>query len=271
MHAGPVAPDLTQRPGVRRLAGVPLLASCSAAELAAIAPLLRTERFKAGDELVAAGGREARFWIVVEGGAVIAAGERELGHLRPGDHYGEVGLLDGDPEPASVTATSPLLVLSCGKAGFDHILATAPGARSRVLVNAQRRRLAHRVADARPMPVLPRVVPPPPASMRRRVLLSLAATLAVVLVGTGVWFVSQRNHTTTFNLEDALSALHAGAGRPATASPQLQAPSATAAPSAAAPPDSSAASASATPAAAPVAGRGTASAATTAVPPASTA
>ncbi|MBV9932948.1 MAG: hypothetical protein JO367_01480, partial [Actinobacteria bacterium] len=62
-----------------------------------------------------------------------------------------------------------------------------------------------------------------------------------------------------------------GAGRPATASPQLQAARATTAPSAAAPLDSSAASASATPAAAPATTRGTATAPSAAVPPASTA
>jgi CRP-like cAMP-binding protein len=214
MHAGPLPPDLAQRPGVRRLAGVPLLAACSAAELASIAPLLRTERFDAGDEVVSAGRRDGRFWIVVEGEAVVAAGGSEVGRLCPGDHYGEVGLLDGDPEPATVTAVSPVLVFTCGPAGFDHILATAPGARSRVLVTASRRRLAHRLADAIPLPPLPHVVAREEPSARRRLLLSTAASLAVVLLGVGAWFVSQRNHTTTFGLGDALDALHARTNRP---------------------------------------------------------
>ena len=233
MHAGPLTPDHAQRPGVRRLAGVPLLAACSAAELASIAPLLRTERFGAGDEIVSAGRRDGRFWIVVEGEAVVAAGGSEVGRLAPGDHYGEVALLDGDPEPATVTAVSPVLAFTCGPAGFDHILATAPGARSRVLVTASRLRLSHRLTAAVPLPPLPHVVSRPAPNVRRRVLLSTAASLAVVLLGVGAWFVSQRNHTTVFGLDDALNALHAGPNRPsepavAPASPPAPSPEATA-------------------------------------------
>jgi len=45
----------------------------------------------------------------------------------------------------------------CARSGFEHILATAPGARSRVHVGADRRRLAHRLSQAAPLPTRPRL------------------------------------------------------------------------------------------------------------------
>lgn len=219
MHAGPDAPDRPQGPGVRRLAGVPLLAACSPAELAAIAPVLATERVRAGTAVIEQGRVSGRFWIVAEGEAVVSAGGVELGRVGPGDHFGEVGLLDGDPARVTVTARTPMLLFVCARPGFEHILAVAPGARSRVQVGADRRRLAHRLSQAAPLPARPRVVAPEPRPGRRRALALVGTPLAVVLCAVTLWYVGQRNHTTTFGLDDALRALRAAEPAPAANAP----------------------------------------------------
>lgn len=215
MHAGPDAPDRPQRPGVRRLAGVPLLAACSPAELAQIAPVLATERVGAGTAVVEQGRVNERFWIVAEGEAAVTTGAVELARLGPGDHFGEIGLLDGDPARVTVTARTPMLLYVCSRPGFEHILATAPGARSRLNVDAGRRRLAHRVSQAAPLPPRPRVVASPRRSARRRALAFVGTPLALVLCAVAIWFVGQRNHTTTFGLDEALRTLRTAQPVPA--------------------------------------------------------
>ena len=46
--------------------------------------------------------------MIEEGEAVVTVGDQEVRRLGPGDHFGEIALIDNGPRSASVEAAGPL-------------------------------------------------------------------------------------------------------------------------------------------------------------------
>ncbi|MFZ5856553.1 MAG: ATP-binding protein [Chloroflexota bacterium] len=70
---------------------------------------------------------EQIFYMILEGEARVTklVNEREdrlLKTLRPGDFFGEMALIHNAPRAATVTSTSPMVVLELEKASFDRVL-----------------------------------------------------------------------------------------------------------------------------------------------------
>jgi hypothetical protein len=64
--------------------------------------------------------------------------------LRPGDHFGEIGLLAGGERAADVTATTPMTVLELSKDTYDRYLADFPDVGERLHTTAHDRLLSSR-------------------------------------------------------------------------------------------------------------------------------
>jgi CRP-like cAMP-binding protein len=62
--------------------------------------------------------------------------------LGPGDHFGELALLDGGPRTATVIARTPLTVLVLGQREFAGVLDSVPGIAHKLLAT-----LATRIRD----------------------------------------------------------------------------------------------------------------------------
>jgi len=102
------------------LARVGLLTELPGETLAKLASEMDREYVPAGEGVVLEGERGDRFYVVLAGLLSVsqdARGERRL--LRPGDYFGEVGLIMDVPRTASVLAVMPATVASCGPDVFD--------------------------------------------------------------------------------------------------------------------------------------------------------
>jgi CRP/FNR family transcriptional regulator, cyclic AMP receptor protein len=124
---------------VDHLASVPLFSGCSADELQRLARVVDEVTVPAGTKLTVEGdlGREA--FVIVDGTATVSKQGNEVALLGPGDHVGELALLDGGPRSATVTTTSDTTVLVMSKPAFNGVLDEIPALAHRLLVSVARR------------------------------------------------------------------------------------------------------------------------------------
>jgi CRP/FNR family transcriptional regulator, cyclic AMP receptor protein len=100
------------------LASVPLFESLSKRHVKKLAGLTSTVEFGEGDTVIQEGEPGDAFFITVTGQARVLSGGKTLHRLIPGDHFGEISLLDGRPRSASVVAETPLSLLRLPRASF---------------------------------------------------------------------------------------------------------------------------------------------------------
>jgi CRP-like cAMP-binding protein len=73
--------------------------------------LLKERRFAKGETVILEGSGAAAFYIIESGEATASIQGEEVPQatLGPGDHFGEIALIDGGPRSATVTATTDLV------------------------------------------------------------------------------------------------------------------------------------------------------------------
>jgi CRP/FNR family transcriptional regulator, cyclic AMP receptor protein len=121
------------------MARAPLFASLSKGDLRSLAEVTSVERYQAGATVVKEGAPGTAFFVILEGQAKVVIGSRAVSRLGPGDFFGEISLLDGDPRTASVTADSPLLCLKLGGSHFLQLLSDQPKLMLKLLREVARR------------------------------------------------------------------------------------------------------------------------------------
>ena len=94
---------------VAALRGVPLFAGLDDGELAQVALVFKERRFPAGETVVKEGADGAAFFLIESGEASVAVRGAERASLGPGDHFGEIALIDEDVRSATITATTDLV------------------------------------------------------------------------------------------------------------------------------------------------------------------
>lgn len=113
------------------LASVPLFALLDDEERAALAAFLERRRHDGGSTIFSEGepGDEV---LIVQSGAVELyttsdTGERiVLGHVEPGEVFGEISLLDGGPRTANALAVEPTEVLTLDREALMHVVQKHP-------------------------------------------------------------------------------------------------------------------------------------------------
>ncbi len=141
----------------RRLAalrGVELFRSLDEDELRALADRLVYAPFAAGDVMTRQGAVAHWLYILIRGeGEVWLEGadgqRRSVAALAPGNVFGEMGMMTGDPRRATVTARTDVECYRLDKAGFQDIIRSRPAIAeeiSRVLAERETRLVA--VSDA---------------------------------------------------------------------------------------------------------------------------
>ncbi len=124
-------------------------------DLAIIFPFLETRKFKSGEVIIQESSPGAAIFILTSGGVRITKrlGDGKdllLNELEKGDTFGEMGLLEGSPTSATVTAKERTSALVLSAQAFQDIFAVRPGAFRAIMLNLAKdlsRRL--RAADAR--------------------------------------------------------------------------------------------------------------------------
>jgi hypothetical protein len=94
---------------VGALQRVPFFADMDQRQYRQIARLLKQRHFEKGETVIREGSGAAAFFVIDSGEAAVSIKGAQLNTLGPGDHFGEIALIDGGPRSATVVATTHLV------------------------------------------------------------------------------------------------------------------------------------------------------------------
>jgi hypothetical protein len=97
------------RDPVAAIQRVSLFADMDRRQSEQIARLLKERRFAKGETVIREGTGGATFFLIESGEAAVSSKGAHIRVLGPGDHFGEIALIDGGPRSATVTATTDLV------------------------------------------------------------------------------------------------------------------------------------------------------------------
>jgi CRP-like cAMP-binding protein len=121
------------------LAASPLFADLSQRDLRRIAKATEVYAFDDGTEIVREGTASDGFFVILDGKASVSRGGRRVRRIGAGDFFGEIGLLDGGPRTATVTADGALSALVLLRSEFRGLLMKEPAVAYRILRGSTRR------------------------------------------------------------------------------------------------------------------------------------
>ncbi|MBM2826430.1 MAG: Na Ca ex protein [Dehalococcoidia bacterium] len=126
---------------IRDLSNVDMLRALPPEEVQAIVPYVRRQRFSAGQRIFAQGEVGDALYLVDQGLVrVILDGQTELARLGPGEAFGEMALLTGEPRSATVIAETDLAVWRISREDFQQLLISSPALELAVRALEERRR-----------------------------------------------------------------------------------------------------------------------------------
>ena len=97
---------------VDRLRAIPLFKKFSEEEVHEISPFASETSVPAGKALVREGDYAYEFIAIEEGEAEVTRGGQHVADLGPGDFFGEIGLLERALRTATVTAKTPMRLIT---------------------------------------------------------------------------------------------------------------------------------------------------------------
>ena len=121
-----------------QLRQVPLFSRCDRHDLETIADHVVLTHTGPGAELVVEGERGDALYALLAGAALVYAGGRVVGRLGPGDHFGELALLDPSPRAATVVTTTNSEVAVLGARSFHALLRDIPQLSAELLAQLAR-------------------------------------------------------------------------------------------------------------------------------------
>jgi CRP-like cAMP-binding protein len=120
---------------VDRLKAIPLFSRCTGRDLRVVARHMEIVKVPPGTNVVCAGEQGDVFYVVLSGEATVHRNGRTAGRLGPGDHFGELALLDPAPRAATVRATTVLELGTLGHRVFKTVLRDLPAVGSGLLAS----------------------------------------------------------------------------------------------------------------------------------------
>lgn len=121
------------------LSSVGLLEGLPDRDLQRIAQQVRQVRHPAGAEITVRGREGVGFLIILEGEAEVRTPDGRTRALGPGDHFGEMALLDQGGRSANVTAKTDLVLAAIAEWNFRPFLIEHPEVAYRLLQTLSRR------------------------------------------------------------------------------------------------------------------------------------
>jgi CRP/FNR family cyclic AMP-dependent transcriptional regulator len=151
---GTDSPEVAEAvPLAQRLARMWLLVGLSEAELEALAEVAREYRYDEGEVIVRAGDPADGIYFVAEGAVQIFAedeqGDLLLATTASGECFGEMGVIDGEPRSATVSAATPASCVFIPTEPFLDLMERAPSVSMRLcaLLSQHLRRVSNLLAD----------------------------------------------------------------------------------------------------------------------------
>ena len=115
-----------------RLKDVPFFSSMSQEDLAAVAEQTNEISVAAGRVLAREGDLGHEFFVIESGTAEVTRGGAPVAKLGAGDFFGEVALIREERRTATVTATSPMVLIVMTGASFRSLDRSTPEIREAV-------------------------------------------------------------------------------------------------------------------------------------------
>jgi CRP/FNR family cyclic AMP-dependent transcriptional regulator len=123
-----------------RLKSIALFEEVGDEELAEIAPFATEVSVEEGRELVREGDFSYEFMAIEEGQAEVTRGGEHVADLGPGDFFGEMGLLEKTLRNATVTAKTPVRLVTLTGWDLRRVERSAPEAMERIRAVLEERR-----------------------------------------------------------------------------------------------------------------------------------
>jgi CRP/FNR family cyclic AMP-dependent transcriptional regulator len=111
---------------VEMLEKTPLWSGLAEKELKVIARSFKELKYESGDVIVRKGEAGVGFYLIVDGTVEVRTDGRVLSKLGPGQFFGEMALLDGQPRSADVVAIEPSRCLAMSSWSFSGIVSEHP-------------------------------------------------------------------------------------------------------------------------------------------------
>jgi potassium efflux system protein len=124
---------------IDHLRRVPLFSDCTDDELHRVAEISRTVESPAGTVVTEIGEPGDSFFLIIDGRVAVQTAVGGGDGLHPGDFFGEMSLLDGEPRSATVTAMTELRLLVIDRPHFWRLLNETPDLVRRMLTVMSRR------------------------------------------------------------------------------------------------------------------------------------
>ena len=113
---------MDQAKTVEQLRHVPLFKDFSDEELGHVAQVTKRVEFPENRTVASQGEMGVGFHQIIEGGADVIQDGKTIGHLKPGDYFGEISLIDGGTRSATVTTSEPTTTLSIAAWDFKRLI-----------------------------------------------------------------------------------------------------------------------------------------------------
>jgi CRP-like cAMP-binding protein len=137
--AAPVVEPPSRDARIRHLQRVPLFSGFEEGELRRVADLATIVELPAATVVTQMGQSGDAFYIIIDGTVVVRTPVGAGRQLQPGDFFGEMSLLDGEPRSATITATTDLRLLRVDRLHFWRLMEETPELMRRILTVLSRR------------------------------------------------------------------------------------------------------------------------------------
>jgi CRP/FNR family cyclic AMP-dependent transcriptional regulator len=135
--AGAAEPSRDAR--IRHLQRVPLFSGFDEDELRRVVDLARIVEAPAGTVVTQIGEPGDSFFVIIDGTVAVRTPVGAGVQLQPGDFFGEMSLLDGEPRSATIVAMTDLRLLIVDRSHFWRLLEETPDLIRRILTILSRR------------------------------------------------------------------------------------------------------------------------------------
>jgi CRP/FNR family transcriptional regulator, cyclic AMP receptor protein len=130
---------LPQDEKVRHLQKVDIFADCTKKQMKAVAAISRVLEVPAGTMLTRVGEPGEEFFFILDGSAMVEVTRRKRLRMGPGEFFGEMSLLDGEPRSATVRAETDMRLLVILRRNFQSLLSEVPELTRSILAVLSRR------------------------------------------------------------------------------------------------------------------------------------
>jgi putative ABC transport system ATP-binding protein len=101
-------------------------------QLTDVAEEMTKRHYAAGEIIIREGEPGEEFMLISEGEVEVIRAEHEVARLRPGDFFGEVALISGEPRNATIVAVTEVDTYVLGKTDFQTAIATSQSFRDQL-------------------------------------------------------------------------------------------------------------------------------------------